>query len=298
MKQATTVVVMLVLAAGVWAQQQGTSQPGAATAPAAQGAAKTKTPPQAKTQAEFDAYNAAKAQANNPAEMEKSVDDFATKFPNSELTILLERDLMHGYQSANNADKMLEVGRKILKLDPDDPEALIGVAEVISERTKDTDLDKDQRLAEANKLASHALETIDTDIMIPAGTPQDRVDAYKGYLRSSAYAILGTLAFNANKYPEAETNFRKSIDAFPQQPDPVVVLRLAVSLDQQKRYTDALKEANHAVELTQEGSPAGTAARHERDRLVQLTGGIPESSPSPSTPAPTSPAPANPAPKN
>jgi tetratricopeptide (TPR) repeat protein len=286
MKQATTVVVMLVLAAGVWAQQTGSTQPGAASAPAAQGAAqaKTKTPPQAKTQAEFDAYNAAKAQAANPAEMEKSVDDFATKFPNSELTILLERDLMHGYQTSNNADKMLETGRKILKLDPDDPEALIGVAEVISERTKDSDLDKDQRLAEASQLANHALETIDTDVMIPAGTPQERVDAYKGFLRSSAYAIIGTLAFNASKYPEAEAAFRKSIDAFPQQPDPVVVLRLAVSLDQQKRYADALKEANHAVELTQENTAAGTAARHERDRLVQLTGGIPESAPPPTAP--------------
>ena len=280
MKQATTAVAVLVLAACVWAQQPGSTpqtQPGTASTAGGQGAAKTKTPPQAKTQAEFDAYNAAKAQANNPPEMEKSVDDFATKFPNSELTVLLERDLMHGYQSSNNADKMLEIGRKILKLDPDDPEALIGVAEVLSERTKENDLDKDQRLAEANQMASHAIETIDTDVMIPAGTPQERVDAYKGFLRSSAYAILGTLAFSASKYPDAEGYFRKSIDAFPQQPDPVVVLRLAVSLDQQKRYTDALKEANRAVELTQDNTAAGTAARHERDRLVQLTGGIPES---------------------
>jgi len=286
MKQVIMVVVVLALAAGLWAQQTQT-QPATAPGAAAQGTTQpaAKRPPQAKTQPEFDAYNAAKALANNPPEMEKAVDDFSTKFPNSELTILLDRDLMHGYQAANNADKMLEIGRKVLKLDPDDPEALIGVAEVLSERTKESDLDKDQRLAEANKLASHALETIDTDIVVPAGTPQERVDAYKGFLRSSADAILGTLAFNASKYAEAEGHFRKSIEAYPAQPDPVVVLRLAVALDQQSKYPDALKEANHAVELTQENTPAGTAARHERDRLIQLTGGIPESSsPSPATP--------------
>ena len=93
--------------------------------------------------------------------------------------------------------------------------------------------------------------------------------------------MLGTIVYNQTKYADAETYFRKSIDAYPAQPDPVVVLRLALALDKQSRYPDALKEANRAVELTQEGTAAGTTARHERDRLVQLTGGS-------SAPAPAS----------
>jgi len=59
----------------------------------------------------------------------------------------------------------------------------------------------------------------------------------------------------------------------PQQPDPLVVLRLALSLDKQEKYQDALKEANHAVELTQDGTPSGKLARQEKTRLEQLTGG-------------------------
>ena len=247
------------------AAQQGTSQP--STPPAG------KRPPQAKTQPEFDAYKAAAANANDPAAIEKSADDFAAKYPDSELRVLLYRTAMHTYQSTNNADKMLEQAQKVLKIDPDDPEALVGAAEVIAERTRDTDLDKDQRYAEGQKDAKRALETVDTDVAIPPGTPQDKVDAYKGFLRSSAYSILGTLAFNEKSYPEAEGYFRKSIDALPAQPDPVVVLRLAIALDNQGRYQDALKEANRAVELTQENTSAGTLARRERDRLVQLTGG-------------------------
>lgn len=283
MKRAAIVAAMLAMATHLYAQQQQPpatqsqqgaptqTQPGAAPATAEQPQAKR--PPQAKTQPEFDAYNAAKALIGDPGALEKAVDDFATKYPDSELTILLYRDAMHAYQNANNADKMLDMGRKVLKLDPNDPEALIGVAEVMVERTRDTDLDKDQRLAEAANNAQHALETID-NIAIPAGTPQERVDAYKGFMRSSAYAILGTLAFNQEKYGDAEGQFRKSIDAYTAQPDPVVVLRLAVALDRQGKYPEALKEANRAVELTKENTPAGTAARRERDRLVQLTGGL------------------------
>lgn len=285
MKQ-TAVMLFLLVTAGFVCAQQAPQTPSSTQAGAAQqgtAAPAAKRPPQAKTQPEFDAYQAAVKNQGDPAAMEKSADDFAAKFPDSELRILLYRSAMHGYQSANNADKMMEMAQKVLKIDPDDPEALIGTAEVIAEKTRDTDLDKDQRLAEAQKDAQHAVQTIDTDVAIPAGTPQEKIDAYKGFLRSSAYAVLGTIAFNAKNYSEAESQFRKSIDAYAAQPDPVVVLRLAIALDNQGKYPDALKEANRAVELTQENTSAGTLARRERDRLVQLTGG---SAPSPAAKPP------------
>jgi tetratricopeptide (TPR) repeat protein len=252
------------------AGQQGTS--GQTTAPAAE--PQGKRPPQAKTQPEFDAFNAA-TKNTDPAALEKAADDFAAKFPDSELRLLLYKSAMRAYQNANNADKMLDMGRKCLTFDPNDPEALIDVAEVLTERTRDTDLDKDQRLEEATKAAQKAITTVDTDVAFPAGTPPDKVDQYKGMLRSSAYSVLGALDFNKNNFAGAETNFRKSIDAFPQQPDPVTVLRLSLALDRQGKYPEALTFANKAVDMTQEGSGAGPLARRERDRLLQLTGGKP-----------------------
>ncbi len=211
----------------------------------------------------------------DPAAQEKAADDFATKFPDSELRALLYKQVMHGYQAVNNADKMLALSRKVLTFDPDDPEALLGVAQVLAERTRDTDLDKDQRLAEARKDAERALVTIDTDIPT-AGQTQDKIDAYKGFLKSEAYAILGTLDFNAKAWVAAEQNLKKSIDAFPQQPDPIAIFRLSVALDMQNKYPDALKYADQAVDLTKAGTGAGDAARKEKDRLVQLIGGISE----------------------
>jgi tetratricopeptide (TPR) repeat protein len=180
---------------------------------------------------------------------------------------------MRMYQAANSAEKTEAMGRKVLSFDGDDPEALVIVSEVIAERTHDTDLDKDQRYDEAVKMAQKATQTVDTDINAPAGTPPDRLEAYKSLLRSNAYSILGTIAFKKDNYPEAQANLQKSIDAFPSQPDPVVVLRLALCLDKQQKYAEALKVANRAVELTQDNTAIGTPARRERDRLQQLTGG-------------------------
>lgn len=318
MKRVAIVTLMLSVACFTFAQagssqtqnppQGASQQQGAAQSPAPGGqaaSAPAKHPPQAKTQPEFDAFKAASAN-QDPAAIEKAADDFAAKFPDSELRIILYKTAMRAYQNANNADKMLDMGRKALAIDPDDPEALVDVAEVLTERTRDTDIDKDQRLGEAHKDAEKALQTVDTDIVFPASTPPENVQKYKDLLRSSAYSILGTLDFNQGNYTSAQSNLQKSIDAYPQQPDPVTVLRLSLALDRQSKYPEALTVANRAVDLTQDGTPAGNMARRERDRLVQLTGGKPagaattpaSSSPTGATPAPTNPGQATTPPKH
>ncbi|MGA9040013.1 MAG: hypothetical protein WB421_05710 [Terriglobales bacterium] len=273
MKRAAVFVGMLALTAFVCAAQtQPAAKPATgATTPAAP--ATGKRPPQAKTQPEYDAYKAAIANVNDAAAMEKSANDFAVKFPDSELKVLLYRAAMNSAQNANNGDLMMSMGEKVLALDADDPEALVGVAQVLVERTQDTDLDRDQRFEQATKYAQHSLETVDTDITVPAGTPQERVDGYKAYLRSTAYSIIGTLQYKKEKFADAEVSLRKSIDAYPAQPDPVAVLRLALALDKQEKYPEALKEAKQAVDLTKEGTNVGKAARDEQSRLVQLVPG-------------------------
>jgi tetratricopeptide (TPR) repeat protein len=280
MKRAAIVVAVLGMCA--WSLGQSTDKPAAQNPPAGQAGAASgqaaaapqgKRPPQAKTQPEFKAYNDAVA-LTDPAALEKAADDFAGKYPDSELRPVLYKAAMQRYQMANNGDKMLDMAHKVLTFDADDPEALLGVAQVLAERTRDTDLDKDQRLEEARKDAERALLTIDTDVPT-AGVPPDRLEAYKGFLRSEAYSILGTLTFNAKNWPQAETDLRKSIDAFPQQPDAIAIFRLAVSLDMQNKIPEAMKYVDQAVDLTKDrpDSGVGKAARDEKDRLVKLSGG-------------------------
>jgi tetratricopeptide (TPR) repeat protein len=295
MRLAATLAAVLALAgfAGAQATQGQTPAPPAQpqTAPAQPSG---RAPVQAKTTEEYQAYQAAVTNAQNPDAMEKAAGDFAAKYPDSELRVLLYRTAMNSYQTAGNSQKMMDLGLKVLGIDKDDPEALIGVAEVLEEHTSPTDLDKDQRANQAISYAQHALETIDTDLAVPAGSPPERVEAYKKYLRSTALVIVGTVQYKREQFPDAEVNLRKAIDADPSNPDPVVILRLALALDQQKKYPDALQQATRAVELTQENTDVGKTARNERDRLVTVTGG----NNTPSTPpaASQSPVPQNPAP--
>lgn len=269
-------IVIAVLGMCGWSFGQGNDKPAAQNPPAGQAgqaAPAGKRPPAAKTQPEFEAYKAAVAQTD-PATLEKSADDFAAKFPDSELRAMLYTTAMQRYQQANNTDKMMDMARKVLSFDPDDPAALVELAQALAERTRDTDLDKDQRLADAKKNAEHALVTIDTDIPT-SGYPPEQLVAFKNFLRSEAYVILGTLSFKASNWPDAEQNLRKSIEALPQQPDPVAVFRLAVALDMQNKLPEAMKYADQAVDLTKDrpDSGVGKAARDEKDRLTKLSGG-------------------------
>jgi tetratricopeptide (TPR) repeat protein len=277
MKRAAVFVAMLSIA--VWAEAQNTGQPAQQTPPAAGQAAPApgatppvgKRPPQAKTDPELAAWKTAAANTD-PAALEKAADDFATKFPDSELRVLLYQSAMRLYQNANNAEKTEAMARKVLSLDPDNPEALALVAEIIANRTRDTDIDKDQRFAEGTSMAQKAIQTVDTDISVPAGTPQEKIDAYKSLLRSNAYSTLGIIEFKKDNFPGAADYFQKSIDVYPSDPDPWVVLRLALTLDKEAKYPEALKVANHAVELAKDNTAILTPAKREVERLQQLTG--------------------------
>jgi tetratricopeptide (TPR) repeat protein len=269
MKRAAIVGAVLIISACGLGQRgfgQSSDKPAGQAAPAPAG----KRRPMAKTQEEFAAFNTASA-LTDAAALEKAADDFAKKFPDSELRLLLYKAAMGTYQQANNLEKSMEMARKILTFDGDDPDALLGVAQGLAEQTKDADLDRDQRFAEAKKDAQRALITVDTDV-VTAGVAPDRLAMYKANVRSQAYYVLGTVDYSNKVWAGAEENFRKSVEAIPQSVDAITVLRLALSLDMQDKYPEALKYANQAVELTKEGTNAGDAARKEKDRLTQLTG--------------------------
>ena len=274
MKRVAIVVAVAAMCAASFAQgdnKPASSPPAGQAGQAAAAAPQGKRPPKVNSQEEYAAYKAVIAMTDTAAE-EKAADDFATKYPQSELRPLVYKSVMQHYQQANNGDKMVEMAKKVLSLDADDPEALVAVAQVEAEQTHDTDLDKDQKYAEAKKYAERALVTVDTDVLTSGASPE-QITNYKNFIRSQAYFVLGTISFKAKAYPDAELNLRKSIDALPQSPDVVCVYRLALALDFQNKIPEALKVAQQAVDLTKDNpdSPAGKAARQEQERLLTFS---------------------------
>lgn len=261
-------------APGSTGAQQGA--PGAAGAQAAPAPPSQTKLPQAKSQEEFKAYQEAAA-ATDPAQLEAAADAFAAKYKDSELRPLLYHRALQLYQAANNADKAIEVGRKLVAIDPNDIAANVMVAQLLSERTRDTDLDKDERLAEAEKDAKKALDSLDTGVLY---TPPDRLEGAKAMIKSMALASLGQVEAVKQNYKGAEDYYKQAI-AVPGVPlDSITLLQYTLVLDKQRKYQEALAIANKAFDAAPAGSPVQNIVKQERDRLVKLT-----SAGSPATPA-------------
>src|SRR5271169_5332965 len=270
---------------------QGAAAPAAAPAQATQSAAAPAPaaphPPQAKSKEEFDAYNLA-ASKTDPAQAEAAADEFAQKFPASELKELLYVRAMNLYQQQNNAAKVIAMGREAIALNPTDPVPLVAVASALVMDTRENDLDRDARFAEASKDAQAALDNIDTGLQVPSNVPADSVAAAKANLRSIAYDTLGVIAMNKKDYAAAEQSFQKAADLMKDQPDAVVYLRLSVAQDNQNKYPQALDSANKAVQFAPEGSAEKNLAKQQQARLQKL---IADKAPSSGTPAATTPPP-------
>jgi len=265
-----TFLALLLTATASLAQTATTQAPpptASASTPAAPAAAARQ--PQAKTKEEFDAYNAA-ASKTDAAQMEAAADEFAQKFPNSELKELLYVRTMSIYQQQNNSAKVIATGRKAIELNPTNPVPLVAVASALVMDTRENDMDRDSRYAEAGKDAKAGLDNVDTGLQIPPGIPPESVAAAKANLRSISYDSLGVIAMNKKDYAAAEQNFQQAADLMKSQPDAVVYLRLSVAQDNQGKYPQALDSANKAVQYAPEGSAEKNLAKQQQDRLQKL----------------------------
>ena len=221
-------------------------QPATAQAPAAY------KPPQAKTKEEFEAYKAGAA-LTSPDQVLAAADQFAQKYPTSELKQLLYVQAMNGFAQQNNADKEIEAARKAIAIDPHDPNPLIHVASALVEVTRDNDLDKEQRYAEAAKDAQAAIDNINTGLHVPPNVSEAQVQAVKNSILALAYETLGVIAMQKQDFADAETNFQKSVDLSKAEPMARVFLRLSVAQDNEKKYAEALVNANKALQYSQQG---------------------------------------------
>ena len=257
-------VIFCCLSAALMAQQS------ASTSKLPQPAAKHV--PQAKTHPEFNDYNAAYAITGGAAS-EKAADDFAVKYPESELKSYLYSKAMHEYQNENNPEKMLSVGEKVLRLDPDNSIALVLTATVLADSLSDIDTDRPSKIARVKTNATHALDTLDSGFTPPANATAEQVKVYKDTLQSMAHSALGIVALKTADDSGAERELKLSADLNQTQPDPYIWYHLALAQDHQKKYQEALASVDHALQVIGANADLGNLAKSEQTRLLTLTGG-------------------------
>jgi tetratricopeptide (TPR) repeat protein len=265
MKNAQMLGLLLCLSAALSAQQPSpaTSKPAQPVQPSG------KHVPQAKTKPEFNDYNTAYAVAGGAAS-EKAADDFAAKYPDSELKAFLYSKAMHEYQTENNQAKIVATGTKVLQSDPDNPIALVLTATVMADTLADSDVDREKKVAVIKKNSDHALQTINSDFALGTNVSPEQLAAYKKTLQSMAHSALGIVALKSGDDAGAEKELKAAADANPSQPDPYVWYHLALAQDHQKKYPEALVSVNQAVQYAGSDPDLAALAQGESARLRTL----------------------------
>ena len=100
----------------------------------------------------------------------------------------------------------------------------------------------------------------------------------KNSILALAYETLGVIAMQKQDFATAETNFQKAVDIAKAEPMARVYLRLSVAQDNEKKYAEALVNANKALQYSQQGSVEQTLAKQQQGRLQKLVGEGTESS--------------------
>jgi Tfp pilus assembly protein PilF len=221
--------------------------PGAPGAPAAQPAGPHPKSPE-ENQALLDMFK-----AQDPDAQIQAAQNILDKFPDTDYKAQVLLVQAQGYHEKKDDPKAIVAGEKALEADPKNYEALLLLAEIYSRTTRETDLDKDDRLAKSDKYANDALAILATAQKPKPDITDEQWDGVKKGETERAYMALGLSAILKKKYDEAKTNLDKAMSLYP---DPLDMLYVERAYTAAKRYDDALAwiakvEANPAPEVAQ-----------------------------------------------
>jgi tetratricopeptide (TPR) repeat protein len=169
----------------------------------------------------------------------KACDAFQQKFANSEFRSIALFFMTVAYQDKGDYDKTLLYGEETLKLDPANFQAMLLLSQLIANRTRENDLDKEEKLKKAENYANQALEALKTAPRPNPAVTDEQWALAKRDLNAQAYAAFAMVALARKNYDSAIEQFQKSLAASP-SPDPSTMVRLGDAQTKAGKYDDAI----------------------------------------------------------
>jgi tetratricopeptide (TPR) repeat protein len=179
------------------------------------------------------------------------------------------------YQQKNDNAKAIVFGEQALQADPKNFEALNLLANITAATTRDTDLDKEEKLARAEKYAHDALDTLEKDgkPALYSNASDEQWAKHKGQGESLSWQALGTAALVRKKTDEAVADFQKGVEA---NPDPVLMIRTGRALLAAKKPDEAIVWFQKVMDSADAPAQIKSIAQADRVRAIQSKGPAPK----------------------
>lgn len=270
----TAALILACAASVLLAQPAGQAQP-AQTAQAAPAAQPGSTSPVAKqpvpkSKEEQDAVVAMFGAMQGPdldAKI-KACDGFLQNFPNSEFKPVALYFLTVSYQNKNDYEKTLTYGEATLKADPGNYMTMLVLAQLVASRTRENDLDKEEKLTTAEKYANQALEALKTAPRPNPNISDAQWEMAKRALSAQAYEAFAIIALARNKNDAAIEQFKKSLATSP-APDPSTLVRLANAQSLAGKFDEAIATLDKVAAMADAPPVVKQIAAKEKERAMQ-----------------------------
>jgi tetratricopeptide (TPR) repeat protein len=177
-------------------------------------------------------------------------------------------------------------GQRDLDVNPNSYVAMQALANVTANNTKEFDLDKDKKLAQAEKWANGALEALKTAPR-PFQYPEEKWPDIKKFFQASCHVALGMTAMDRKKFDAAAAEFQTAFDTLP---EPAYLIRVGEASLKGGKFDNAIG-AYDKVLATPDLNPVikGVAEREKADALRRK--GVPAATPAKTAPPPPTAAP-------
>ena len=220
------------LAASLWSQPAQPAQP---AKPAAQ---PTVNAPRPKSQAEVDGLIAIQKAPDADARI-KAAEEFLIKFADTEFKPGILRLLAASYEQKNDVDKTIIYAERALEADPGDYSSMLMIANGLAGRTREFDLDKEEKLTKAEKYVRQVEEALKTAVKPNPELPDDQWEAIKKDMNAQVHVVLGQAAVLRKKLDVGIAELKTAVD-LGSTPDPIVMARLGEAYVSAEKYDDAI----------------------------------------------------------
>ncbi len=243
--------------------------------------------PKPKSQKEVDALMAVQNATDAKGRI-AAIENVLTKFADTEFKPGLLMMEAATYQQLNDYDNMIVFGERALEADPKSYQAMLILGNAYATRTKEFDLDKEDKLAKAEGYANKALEALKIAEKPRADLTEEQWTEGKKQLVSQAHEILGTAAMGRKKYDAAVNEYKAAADATIPA-DATTLVRLAAAYNASGKPDESLPIIDKLMSMPDVNPQVKSVAQAERVRAMQLKnkGGSPAPAAKPPSPSPS-----------
>lgn len=198
-----------------------------------------------KSKAEGEAVNAVLT-ATTPDQRIAAADNLLSKYKDTAFKSIALQMAGESYSQKGDGPNAIVYGDRAIEADPKNFQALLLVSSQLARMTKEFDLDKDEKLKRATKLANDAVAAISTAEKPNPQLTDDQWAGIKKDLTSEAHETLGMIATVDKKWGPAITEYKAAIDVSA-SPAYTAMVRLMSVYNNDKKYDDATALADKLI---------------------------------------------------